>query len=414
MKFLNFGSCNIDFVYSMDHIVRVGETQASDKLNVFPGGKGLNQSIALSRAGALVYHAGCIGSDGELLLDTLRESGVDMTYIRRVDEKNGHAIIQVSREGENSIFLYAGSNAMISEEYVDSVLENFEKGDYLLLQNEINNIEYIIDKAHERGMFIVLNPSPISENILALDFSKLSCIILNEGEMADISGCDDEEEGLALMASRYPNLMIMLTLGKNGCIYQFNGNKIFHPIFETVAVDTTAAGDTFTGYFVSELANKTEIREILRIASCASAITVSRHGAAPSIPKRAEVMEALRSMKPQNTDRSSEIIRSKITAYIDGNTANATLKGLAAALGYSPVYAGNVTKKEMGLSFKKLLQERRLQLAAKMLRDTKNPIGEIIKLAGYENESYFRKMFREKYGMNPFDYRARYKEGANT
>ena len=297
MKFLNFGSCNVDYVYSMDHIVRAGETQASDGLNVFPGGKGLNQSIALSRAGVKVYHAGCIGFDGELLMDTLRMSGVDVSYIRRVNEKNGHAIIQVSREGENSIFLYAGSNAMISEEYVDAVLGDFGKGDYILLQNEINNIEYIINKAHERGMFIILNPSPINDNVLSIDFSKLSCLILNEGEMAEISGCDDVERGLAAMNSKYPELMIMLTLGKNGCVYQFKDKRVFHPIFEAVAVDTTAAGDTFTGYFVSELSCGREIEDILRMASCASAITVSRHGAAPSIPERTEVIEALGTMK---------------------------------------------------------------------------------------------------------------------
>ena len=410
MKFLNFGSCNVDYVYSMDHIVRVGETQASDKLNVFPGGKGLNQSIALARAGVKVCHAGCIGADGELLMDTLRESGVDVSYIRRVDEKNGHAIIQVSREGENSIFLYAGSNAMITEEYVDSVLADFGKGDYLILQNEINNIEYIIEKAHEREMFIVLNPSPINENILKLDFSKLSCIILNECEMTDISGCEDIDEGLAVMKNKYPDLMVMLTLGKNGCIYQYKEKRMFHPIFEAVAVDTTAAGDTFTGYFVAEHSSGKEIKDILKMASCASAITVSRHGAAPSIPERYEVISALESMKPKKSGIGVEQIKSKIIAYVDSNLASATLEGLATVLGYSPVYAGNITKKAMGMTFKKLLQEKRLLNAARMIKNTEKPIGDVIKSVGYENESYFRAMFREKYDLNPFEYRAKSRE----
>lgn len=409
MKFLNFGSCNLDYVYSMDHIVRVGETQSSEKLSIFPGGKGLNQSIALARAGIPVYHAGCVGEDGELLLDTLSESGVDLSYIRRVEEKNGHAIIQVSREGENSIFLYAGSNAMISEEYVDSVLADFGKGDYLLLQNEINNLNYIIDKAYEREMFIVLNPSPINEIIHGIDFSKLSCIILNEGEMADITDCTDIDESLEILTKKYPKLHIMLTLGKNGCIYRYESEKCFHPIFETVAVDTTAAGDTFTGYFVCELARGSDIRKILRVASCASAITVSRHGAAPSIPTREEVDEALETMKTQNAAQADSTL-GKILKYIGENMADASLERLSEILGYSTVYTGTLTKKLSGMTFKKILQEQRLVRAAGLLRSTEMSVGEVIRTVGYENESYFREIFTEKYGCKPLEYKLKAKE----
>ena len=409
MKFLNFGSCNLDYVYSMDHIVRVGETQSSDKLSIFPGGKGLNQSIALARAGAPVYHAGCVGEDGELLLNTLSESGVDISYIQRVEEKNGHAIIQVSREGENSIFLYAGSNAMISEEFVDSVLSDFGEGDYLLLQNEINNLNYIIDKASERGMFIILNPSPINEIIHGIDFEKLSCIILNEGEMADITECADIDESLEILKKKYPHLHIMLTLGKNGCIYSFKGQKCFHPIFETVAVDTTAAGDTFTGYFISELSRGTDIVTTLKIASCASAITVSRHGAAPSIPTREEVDEALEIMKPQSGAQNEPVL-SKILKYIDANMNDASLENLSEILGYSAVYTGTLTKKLSGMSFKRILQERRLMKAAGLLKSTEMSVGEVIRAVGYENESYFREIFLEKYGCKPLEYKLRSRE----
>ena len=191
MKILNYGSCNIDYVYALDHILKVGETLVADKLSIFPGGKGLNQSIAIARAGAPVFHAGCVGSDGGFLLELMMASGVDTSYVKRVDEKNGHAIIEVSREGDNSIFIYAGSNGMIEKADVDTVLSNFEKGDILLLQNEISNIEYIIEKAYDIGMKIILNPSPINEKILGLDFNKLSYIILNEIEAGDISGNAD-------------------------------------------------------------------------------------------------------------------------------------------------------------------------------------------------------------------------------
>ena len=165
MKIVNFGSCNIDYVYSLDHIVNVGETETTYKLETFAGGKGLNQSIALARAGAKVYHAGCIGEAGEMLREIMSDSGVDLSYIKNTTTKNGHAIIQVSAKGDNSIFIYPGSNAEVSKDYIDSVLEDFEKGDILLLQNEISNVNYIIEKAYEKQMQIILNPSPINEKI---------------------------------------------------------------------------------------------------------------------------------------------------------------------------------------------------------------------------------------------------------
>ena len=297
MKILNFGSLNIDYVYSLDHIVMAGETISSKELNIFPGGKGLNQSVALARAGAAVYHAGCVGKDGQLLIDTLSGDGVDMTYLKVVDEKSGHAIIQVSGDGENSIVLYAGANNMISCEQVDDVLSGFSAGDILVLQNEINNLEYIIDKAYEIGMQIIFNCAPIKENVVALDFSKISCVILNEVEMGAIAGCDDFDGGIGALQGKNPDIKIMLTLGKKGCMYADKNIRVSHPIFETSVVDTTAAGDTFTGYFVSEMAKGREVADIIKVASCASAIAVSRHGASVSIPTYDEVMAALNIMK---------------------------------------------------------------------------------------------------------------------
>lgn len=297
MKILNFGSLNVDYVYSLDHIVMGGETISSKELNIFPGGKGLNQSVALARAGACVYHAGCVGIDGQLLVDTLSGDGVDLTYLKTVDEKSGHAIIQVSADGENSIVLYSGANHKISREHIDEVLENFGKGDIIVLQNEISNLEYVIDRAYEIGMQIVFNCAPIGNNVFSLDFSKISCVILNEVEMCAIAGCDDFDGGIEVMQKKNPDMKIMLTLGKRGCMYADKDIRVSHPIFETTVVDTTAAGDTFTGYFISEMAKGREMSDVLRVASCASAITVSRPGASVSIPRYDEVMAALNIMK---------------------------------------------------------------------------------------------------------------------
>ena len=300
MKIVNFGSCNIDYVYSLDHIVKVGETQTTSKMEIFPGGKGLNQSIALSRAGSDVYHAGCIGTDGEMLFEIMKESGVNTDFVKRVDEKNGHAIIQVSSRGENSIFLYPGSNNMITREYVDNVLDNFEKGDIVLLQNEINEIKYIIDKAYEKGLGIVLNPSPFNDIISRLDLGKITYLILNEVEAAEFSGCEEPEKSLEYFSEKYPMLKVMLTLGSNGCVYMESGKKSYHPIFDVNVVDTTAAGDTFTGYFIEGIANGHCIEDILKTASAASAITVSGMGAAVSIPTKEIVMKKLPQLKEKH------------------------------------------------------------------------------------------------------------------
>jgi ribokinase len=289
MKVLNFGSCNIDYVYSMDHIVTSGETETTYSLETFPGGKGLNQSIAAARAGAEVYHAGNVGKDGEFLRTILVENAVNVSLLKNIDAKNGHAIIQVGRCGENSIFLYPGSNQMLTKEYIDTVLENFGKDDILLLQNEINCVDYIIEKAFEKGMSIVFNPSPFNEEISKIDLNKVSFIILNEVEARDLSGCEEPEECLDFFKSNYPHLKIMLTLGVNGSMYMDSDTKIYQPAFEVEAVDTTAAGDTFTGFFLSEMLRHGDADKALHTAAVAAGIAVSRKGAEPSIPHIDEV-----------------------------------------------------------------------------------------------------------------------------
>lgn len=405
MKILNFGSCNVDYVYSLDHIVRVGETEATYRRDVFAGGKGLNQSIAIARAGAEVYHAGCIGSDGELLKDILCDSGVDVSYLRTVDAPNGHAIIQVSDKGENSIFLYGGSNEMITESFVDEVLSAFEKGDIIVLQNEINDVDYIVRKAYEKGMSVVLNPSPFNEKISKIDFEMISYLILNEVEAGEITQAQTPEESLVFFKKNYPSLKIMLTLGEKGCVFMDGEFQIWQPSFKVDVVDTTAAGDTFTGYFVSELAKGTPYATVLKIASAASAIAVSRNGAAPSIPLCDEVMSVIDGLVPaENGARENAIIES-VSAYIENNLAAATLCGLAENLGYSVSYTAVLVKKVFGKSFSKLLQDRRCAVAADKLLNTELSVGEIINLVGYENESFFRRAFKEKYGKNPLDFR---------
>ncbi|MBR2797047.1 MAG: ribokinase [Clostridia bacterium] len=293
MKILNFGSLNVDYVYSVDYFVRAGETLKVNSREVLPGGKGMNQSVALARAGAEVYHAGCIGADGAFLRALLNKNGVDTTLLRTIDGMQGHTIIQVDSKGENCILLYGGTNRQISQEQIDETLAHFGAGDWLVLQNEVNNLPRIVDAAYARGMKIVLNPSPYEEGLKAVDFGKLSWLLVNEVEACQCSGSDEPERAWDMLHTRYPELSVLITLGSAGSIaHQVTPEEIDtvrQQAFKAEAVDTTAAGDTFTGYFIGGLAEGRPLAQCMLRASAASAISVTRMGAAVSIPKKEEV-----------------------------------------------------------------------------------------------------------------------------
>ena len=293
MKVLTVGSMNLDHVYQVDHIVQPGETESSNSLALFLGGKGMNQSVALAKAGAEVYQGGMIGPDGHPFLDACKEYGVHSAYIRTVAEPTGHTIIQIDRQAQNCILLYGGANQCLTEEYVDEVLSHFGPEDMLLLQNEVNLLPYLVDKAYERGMTIALNPSPFDEKLRAVDLTKVSVFLLNEVEGGQLTGLTRPEEILEALVERFPRAQIVLTLGKDGAMYAQGAERHFQPIFLVQAVDTTAAGDTFTGYFLAGLAEGLPIPEVLRRSARASAIAVTRPGAVPSIPCRDEVLRAL-------------------------------------------------------------------------------------------------------------------------
>lgn len=293
MRILNIGSLNIDYVYSVDHIVLPGETEATFSRNVFLGGKGMNQSCALAKAGAEVYHAGLIGEDGKLFLDACKEYGIYDAFIRVVDGPSGHALIQLDKNAQNSILLYGGANQRMTEEYIDEVLSHFGSDDVLLLQNEINLLPYIVDKAYEKGMKIALNPSPFNEKLDAVDMQKISIFLLNEVEGFQLTGEKETTEILCKLRQLFPHARIMLTLGKDGAVYADDHQKISQPAFQVKAVDTTAAGDTFTGYFLAGIMENLPMEKILQMSAKAASIAVSRPGAVPSIPYRKEVEEAL-------------------------------------------------------------------------------------------------------------------------
>lgn len=291
-KVLCFGSLNIDYVYKVDHFVKKGETISSKALDVYSGGKGLNQSVALGKAGCEAYHAGLIGEDGRFLLDVLTDSGVDISLVGISKEiRSGNALIQNDADGDNCIILYPGANFAITEKQADETLGHFGAGDYIVLQNEISELAYIVKQAKNKGMIVVLNPSPMNENLTQEILDAADWMILNEIEAMQLTDCkqDGEKELTEALRKKFPDSRFVLTLGMKGSCYIDKDAKVHQDIFPTKAVDTTAAGDTYTGYFIAGLLQGWDMQKCLRVAAKASSITVSRAGAAPSIPFMKEV-----------------------------------------------------------------------------------------------------------------------------
>lgn len=292
MKLLNFGSLNIDHVYTMDLFVKGKETQAALNCARYVGGKGLNQSIALAAAGQQVFHAGKIGADGEWLRTFLREHGVDVSFVQLSSQPSGHAIIQVA-QGENAIIVFGGANQDVGEAMIDEVLAHFSKGDLLLAQNEISAVDVLLRKAHAKGMVIAWNPSPIDARLLKAPLALCDLLLLNEVEAAALAGCDSDDRAavLRILAQRFPDAHIVMTCGGEGAWSCVQGEVLYQPAFSVPIVDTTCAGDTFTGFYLSALLRGYPRADALWIASKAASLSIQRAGAADSIPLWEEIDE---------------------------------------------------------------------------------------------------------------------------
>lgn len=285
MKILNFGSINKDFFYSVNDFVKPGETISSIRYNVKIGGKGLNQSVGISKAGQKIYHAGIINKDDTFILDKLKKWNINCENILLSNNPTGHAIIQVDKKGENSIIIHGGANHDVDIKFIKSVLSKFESGDILVLQNEINNIKEIIDRAHHKKMKIVFNPAPFNNEILSCDLNKISTLILNQTEGEALSKEKKPDGILKILNSKFNNTEIILTLGEKGSLYSFKDELLKIKAHKLDTVDTTGAGDTFIGYYVAGIASKKSKKDNLNRASEAAAIATTKLGGAESIPR---------------------------------------------------------------------------------------------------------------------------------
>ena len=291
MKVLCFGSANLDHVYKVDHFTVPGETQGCLEYNIKCGGKGVNQAIAMALAGNDTYFAGIIGSDGGLLKDALVDKGVHIDYMKISNKPTGHAIIEVDQSGQNHILLYGGTNKEIDFEYIDEVLSHFSKGDIVVLQNEINNVPYIIERCYEKEMKIFFNAAPDDIAVKNYPIEKVTWLVVNETEGAALSNEEDYEKIIQTLKQKYPHTHILFTMGKEGSRVLTDKEDIKVEALKVNAVDTTGAGDTYIGYFVRGIVEEMPLLETAQMATKASAIAVTRFGAVDSIPNYEEVFE---------------------------------------------------------------------------------------------------------------------------
>lgn len=293
MKVLCFGSMNIDESYLMDHFVRPGETQSALTCTRSLGGKGFNQALAIAKAGGEVIMAGCIGSDGYAFKEVLEQYDCTTQFIKEVNQPTGHAFIQVA-DGENAIVLNSGANYAIDDSFIDEVLSVMHAGDMILLQNEINAIDKIIKKAHERKLKIILNAAPMSEAVNHYPLEYIDLLIVNVSEAQQLAKCmtSNLEELMEELENKFSNHDILLTVGKQGSYYLSEGKRKYVGAFACHVVDTTGAGDTYIGYFLACIMANKSIEEAMQIASLAAACCCEKRGAAKAIPTGEELKKA--------------------------------------------------------------------------------------------------------------------------
>ena len=297
-KIVNLGSLCFDRVYHVPALVQSGQTLRASSTALFPGGKGLNQSLAARRAGARVHHVGCVGHDGEELRAVLVDAGVNVDGLRtQADLTTAHAVIQLTPQGENAIVIVGGSNFSIQSTDVDCALDALVPGDWLLLQNELNDLAEVLEQAHLRGAHICMNLAPYSETADAYALQHAHMLIVNETEAAGLTRCTEPEDALLQLRKRCPDSTVVLTLGEFGLLYDAGAGLQRMSAYTIQAVDGTAAGDAFIGYLLARLQQGDDLPLALRMGSAAGALAASRAGAATSIPELHDVQRLVDSAR---------------------------------------------------------------------------------------------------------------------
>jgi ribokinase len=289
-RIFNFGSVNIDHVYQVPYLARPGETLASTGYGRGAGGKGFNQSVALARAGADVCHIGCIGEDGGWLRQLLVADGVDCKHLHASNEPTGHAIIQVLPGGENAIVLHGGANRSPTTGLVAGALTTARPGDWFLCQNETSCAPEALRLAKAAGLKTAYNAAPANPAMSAPALPYVDILIINETEADALGGGHSRQDPVARIRDAHPGMDVILTLGAEGALWSGPSCQAQAAPPACKVVDTTAAGDTFTGYCLAALMEGIRPSDALVRACRAAALSVTRHGAALSIPCRSELV----------------------------------------------------------------------------------------------------------------------------
>lgn len=287
---INIGSINVDHVYRVPYFVKPGETLSSKSYQRVLGGKGANQSVALARAGEAVKHIGVIGDDHTWIIEELKSSKIDTSSIEVGSVATGHALIQVDDNAENCILLFAGANHELSMDSLSGKLTEVEKGDWVLFQNEMPNLDKMISLVKEKGARIAVNPAPFDGAAKEIDYDLVDLLIVNDLEAEELAKTKCQGD-LSKLAELCP--VVIITRGTQGAICYSANETIEVPSFKVEAVDTTGAGDTFVGYILSSISQELPLKEAMLRASAASALAVTKPGASVAIPTSAEVKQFL-------------------------------------------------------------------------------------------------------------------------
>lgn len=291
----NLGSINIDHIYRVPHFPEPGETLLSDSYTKGLGGKGANQSIAVARAGGQVTHIGAIGDDALWTRDILADARVKTEAIKVLESPTGHAIINVDETGENCIVLFDGANVLVSEGQISAALAQAKAGDWLLLQNEVNVGPFAAKLARAKGLKVAYVAAPFDARKVQEMLPLVDMLSVNEGEAAQVC------KALGVSEDEIPVEKLLVTRGGGGITYRDGAQHHTQPVFEVTPVDTTGAGDTFMGYFMSQLDASKAPQEALRIAAAAAAIQITKKGTAEAIPLMDEVAGFIRSYPPKSS-----------------------------------------------------------------------------------------------------------------
>ena len=285
MAIWNLGGINADYVYGVPHIPAPGETLDAASRQVFLGGKGANMSVAAARAGAQVNHIGAVGPDGAWAVQRLLEYGVDPREIAQIDEQTAHAIIMVAQDGENGIIVYPGANRAIPEKGIKKALTRAQTGDWFVTQNEVNSQIEAAKLARDMGLKVAYAAAPFDADLTKQMIPHLDFLILNEVE------ADQLKTATGQGPADLPVRDVIVTLGANGATWFGEGGETNIAAHKVTPVDTTGAGDTFTGYVLACLDRGQPMMQALQTASKAAALMVMRHGTADVIPDLKDVQD---------------------------------------------------------------------------------------------------------------------------